>query len=62
MHVTSYTARHSFATHLMRHGAPMLYISKQLGHSNMKTTAAYLENFEDRQIKKWQSKVTDFDL
>ena len=57
-----HTLRHSYATHLMRHGAPTMFISKQLGHSNMKTTAAYLENFEERQIDKWQSKVTDFDL
>jgi site-specific recombinase XerD len=60
--IYTYTARHSYATHLMRHGAPTMFISKQLGHSNMKTTAAYLENFEERQIDKWQSKVTDFDL
>ncbi|MEZ5196424.1 MAG: site-specific integrase [Bacteroidales bacterium] len=60
--VYTYTARHSYATHLMRHGAPTLFISKQLGHSNMKTTASYLENFEERQINKWQSKVTDFNL
>ena len=60
--VSTYTARHSFATQLMRHGAPTEFISKQLGHSDVKTTASYLENFEERQLKEWQGKVTDFDL
>lgn len=62
MRVTTYTARHSYATQLMRHGAPTKFISKQLGHSNIKTTHAYLENFEEEQIAEWQQKVTEFKL
>lgn len=60
--VSSYTARHSYATQLMRHGAPTVFISKQLGHASIETTNSYLENFEERQLNEWQSKVTDFDL
>ena len=62
INISSYTARHSYATQLMRHGAPTMFISKQLGHSNIETTNAYLENFEDRQINNWQNKLTEFDL
>ncbi len=62
INVSTYTARHSFATQLMRHGAPTEFISKQLGHSNIETTTSYLENFEERQLNEWQSKVTDFNL
>lgn len=60
--ISSGTARHSYATQLMRHGAPYMFISKQLGHSNIKTTNDYLENFEDRQLENWQKKLTEFEL
>jgi len=59
--VTTYTARHSASTQLMRKGASVAFISKQLGHTNIQTTVAYLENFEDNQIREWQSKMTDFE-
>lgn len=58
--VTTYGARHSFATQLMRHGAPTEFISKQLGHSSLNTTRSYLHSFEDKQLQEWQSKLTDF--
>jgi len=44
--VTTYTARHSFATVLKRSGASMEFISESLGHSNLKTTENYLADFE----------------
>lgn len=62
INVSTYTARHSFATQLMRHGAPTEFISKQLGHASMDTTNSYLENFEERQLLEWQEKVTDFGI
>lgn len=48
--VTTYVARHSFATILKRGGAPIEYISESLGHSNVMTTESYLGSFgnEDR--------------
>ncbi len=58
--VTTYVTRHSYATQLMRHGAPVAFISKQLGHSNSKTTDNYLNSFEDDQLKDWQKKITEF--
>lgn len=44
--VTTYTARHSFATALLRSGANIEFISDSLGHSSAKTTAGYIASFE----------------
>lgn len=52
-HVTTYTARHSFATILMRNEAPIGFISQSLGHSNMKTTEIYLGDFDKEQTHKY---------
>lgn len=43
--LTTQTARHSFATTLMNHGAPLAFISKSMGHSTTKTTEIYLGSF-----------------
>ena len=45
--VTTYAARHSFATILQRSGVSTSFISEALGHSNVKTTQNYLGGFED---------------
>jgi integrase/recombinase XerD len=52
--ITTYTARHSFATVLKRAGASTEYISEQLGHHDLKTTENYLDSFEDSEKMKWQ--------
>jgi len=44
--VTSYVARHSFATVLKRSGATIEAISENLGHKNINTTRSYLDSFE----------------
>jgi integrase/recombinase XerD len=51
--VTTYTARHSFATVLKRSGASVEFISESLGHRNKQTTQNYLANFEDDEKRKW---------
>lgn len=45
--VTTYAARHSFATILQRSGAAISFISEALGHGNVQTTQNYLGGFED---------------
>ncbi len=58
--VTSYTARHSFATVLKRSGASMEFISESLGHHNLQTTENYLADFEIEEKRKWAEKLADF--
>jgi integrase/recombinase XerD len=43
--VTTYVARHSFASVLMHKGVPVGFISKSLGHSGIATTENYLDGF-----------------
>jgi integrase/recombinase XerD len=50
--VTTYFARHSFATVLKRSGAKIEMISELLGHSNVGVTESYLDSFENDQIQK----------
>lgn len=47
----SYSARHSFATSLLKSKAPLAFISKSLGHTNLKTTESYLGSFDDEEAK-----------
>ena len=50
--LTTYVARHSFATVLKRAGVPTPIISESLGHSSEKVTQIYLNSFENKQIGK----------
>ncbi|MCE7071976.1 site-specific integrase [Dyadobacter sp. CY327] len=45
--LTTYAARHSFATTLARAEVPLSFISQSLGHSSLATTQGYLGSFED---------------
>jgi integrase len=58
--VTTYAARHSFATILQRSGASTEFISEALGHSNVKTTQSYLAGFEDKSKKEMVKVLTAF--
>lgn len=44
--LSTYVARHSFASVLKRSGVNIAYISDSLGHSDLKTTENYLASFE----------------
>jgi integrase len=58
--VTTYVARHSFATVLKRSGTDIAMISDLLGHSNLGVTENYLDGFEDDQIKRQTDALTSF--
>ena len=58
--VTTYVARHSFATVLKRSGANISLISEMLGHGSQKTTQTYLDSFENDALEKVANNLTDF--
>jgi integrase len=58
--VTTYFARHSFATILKNSGASTEFISEALGHSGTKTTQNYLAGFEQEAIHKATEALTAF--
>ena len=49
-HLTTYVARHTFATVLKRSGVNIAIISESMGHSDIATTQIYLDSFENSQI------------
>ena len=58
--ISTYTARHSFATVLKRAGANIAYISESLGHQDLKTTENYLASFEKEERQKNAELLTKF--
>ena len=59
--LTTYVARHSYATVLKRSGANIAYISESLGHGDLKTTENYLSTFEKDERRKNAALLTKFD-
>lgn len=58
--VTTYTARHSYATVMKRSGASIDMIGESLGQKNRTTTERYLASFEDDVKREFQNKLVDF--
>lgn len=48
--LTTYVARHSFATVLKKSGVNIGIISQALGHQDIQTTQIYLSKFDDEQV------------
>lgn len=48
--LSSYTARHSWATAARKHDVPISVISAGMGHSSEQTTQIYLKSIEDNEI------------
>jgi integrase/recombinase XerD len=51
--LSSYYARHSYASTMLRNGAQVEKISEALGHTSIKTTQYYLESFGTDEIAKF---------
>lgn len=58
--ISTYWARHSFATNSIRSGASMEFVMEALNHSNMKTTVGYFAGFEDKDKKEFMQKLMKF--
>jgi integrase len=56
--ISTYTARHSFATVLKRSNAPISFISEALGHSSQKTTQTYLDSFDEGAKRQWSEQLS----
>jgi site-specific recombinase XerD len=50
--ITSYVARHTYATTLKRKGVDLAMIGDSMGHKNASTTAVYLKRFADDVLDK----------
>lgn len=48
--ITSYTARHSWATIALSHNVPIYVISQGLGHESERTTKIYLDTIENKRL------------
>ncbi len=58
--ISTYWARHSFATNSIRNGASMEFVMEALSHNNMKTTVGYFAGFEDKDKKEFMQKLMNF--
>lgn len=57
--ISSYTARHTWATLAFYKGWPIGMISKALGHSSIKVTETYLKPFEDEKVHEANQELLD---
>jgi site-specific recombinase XerD len=58
--ISTYWARHSFATNSIRKGATKEFISDALNHSSMDVTDNYFAGFEDEIKKEFANSLMDF--
>lgn len=57
--ITTYTARHSFATYMYRTGSSIEEISEALGHASIETTQRYLASFDEEVLQKQSDKLLE---
>jgi integrase/recombinase XerD len=57
--ISTYNARHSYASILKHHNVNISFISEGLGHSDLKTTESYLASFDNKERAKNASILTN---
>ena len=60
--LSSYTARHTWATIAFHQETPVGVISRGLGHSSVKVTETYLKPFGDREVDRTNRKILNYVL
>lgn len=58
--LTTYVARHSYATILHTSNVPLLQISKSLGHSSIETTENYLASFKKESVVEFNKNLKNW--
>lgn len=58
--LTTYCARHTWATLAKEAGAPILHISDGLGHASIQTTLAYLKDLDVNTLRELNKRVVAF--
>ena len=59
VHITSYVARHSWATTARKHNVPVSIISAGLGHTTETTTQIYLATIENTLVDNANDLIID---
>jgi len=59
--ISTYWARHSFATNSVRNGASMEFMQESLGHKDLKTTMGYFAGFDDDTKKEFAEQLMNFE-
>ena len=49
--VSAHTFRHCYATHHLEAGTNLVYLQKELGHNNLKTTARYIRLAQNYRLR-----------
>jgi integrase/recombinase XerD len=56
---TYYTARHAFASHMIRKGVPLMYIKEQMAHTDIKTTMIYVGSLDKKNMHNLQQNLLE---
>jgi integrase len=57
--ISTYFARHSFATNAREVGMPLHLIKDSLGHNKITTTENYLKSLPNNNHREWMNQITD---
>jgi site-specific recombinase XerD len=60
INIANMVARHTFATAIIRSGQSIEYAQKAMGHQSKRTTDAYFNGFEDKELLKVNAQLLDF--